>query len=63
MPVDQRRINGPEVSVPYQIYVDSTSSKTENPENCLKKRKDGRKFQDVRKICKVMFYKIIIYFN
>ncbi|XP_008553793.1 exosome complex component MTR3 [Microplitis demolitor] len=50
MPVDQRRINGPEVSVPYQIYVDSTSSKTENPENCLKKRKDGRKFQDVRKI-------------
>ncbi|KAH0535517.1 exosome complex component MTR3-like [Cotesia glomerata] len=50
MPVDQRRINGPEVTVPYQIYVDSTSSKTENPEKFLKNRKDGRQNQELRKI-------------
>ncbi|KAK0180888.1 hypothetical protein PV327_003223 [Microctonus hyperodae] len=50
MPVDQRRINGPEVSIPYQIYIDSAHKSTENPENYLEKRKDGRAAGDVRKL-------------
>lgn len=55
MPVDQRRINGPEVTIPYQIYVDSTAQDIENPENYLEKRKDGRATGEIRKMCKVMF--------
>ncbi|KAF7988959.1 hypothetical protein HCN44_007269 [Aphidius gifuensis] len=50
MPIDQKRINGPEVSIPYQIYVDSSSKETEKRKNLLLKREDGRKHSEIRKM-------------
>jgi len=53
MPIDQKRINGPESSVPYDIYIHS-----EVKENRIQlngsKRHDGRSNNELRDICKVM---------
>lgn len=54
MPIDQRRINGPEITIPYHIYVDLSSKKTETRKNLLLKREDGRKHSEIRKMCKVI---------
>ncbi|XP_063984389.1 exosome complex component MTR3-like [Diachasmimorpha longicaudata] len=50
MPVDQRRINGPEVTVPYQLYIDASSKSAEKKLDLLNKREDGRAHSDVRKM-------------
>lgn len=47
MPVDQRRINGPEISIPYQIYR-SINEKKHEKEYDIEKRQDGRGNDDVR---------------
>lgn len=52
MPVDQKRINGPEISIPYSVYIDR-SVKGKSQENSLKKREDGREFNELRKMCKI----------
>lgn len=51
MPVDNKRITGPEVTIPYDLFVKSTKELNEVP---LSKevRKDNRKFDEHRKICK-----------
>lgn len=53
MPVDQKRINGPEVSIPYGIYTDVNKTQPKKPEKLLKKRIDGRGHKDLRKICEL----------
>ncbi|XP_046734008.1 exosome complex component MTR3-like isoform X1 [Diprion similis] len=50
MPFDQKRINGPEVSVPYSVYTDINKSKSSKPKKSLHKRVDGRQHKDLRKI-------------
>ncbi|XP_068989601.1 exosome complex component MTR3 isoform X3 [Neodiprion pinetum] len=50
MPFDQKRINGPEVSVPYSVYTDVNKSKSSKPKKSLHKRVDGREHKDLRKI-------------
>ncbi|XP_011299450.1 exosome complex component MTR3 [Fopius arisanus] len=50
MPVDQRRINGPEVTVPYQLYIDKSSNTAEQQLDLLNKREDGRAHDDIRKM-------------
>lgn len=46
MPVDHRRINGPENSEPYQLFVN-----TRRIETLSDGRSDGRKPNELRKIC------------
>lgn len=55
MPVDQRRINGPEVTVPYQLYIDASLKSADKQLDLLDKRKDGRTNNDVRKMCRLCF--------
>ena len=54
MPIDQRRINGPETTTPYSIYVDLTAKAA--PKTTIKKelqrRGDSRKHNEFRKMCK-----------
>lgn len=52
MPVDQKRINGPEVSIPYSIYVD-LSTKQSKKERDAVEREEGRANDRLRKMCKV----------
>lgn len=48
MPIDQRRINGPEISIPYNIYkLDDETQKIDKT-----KRRDGRHNTELRKMCK-----------
>ncbi|KAF3430092.1 hypothetical protein E2986_07214 [Frieseomelitta varia] len=49
MPVDQRRINGPEVSVPYHIYSDF-DKKSDKEKHDFSKRSDKRTDNEMRKI-------------
>ncbi|XP_054009498.1 exosome complex component MTR3 isoform X1 [Hylaeus anthracinus] len=49
MPVDHKRINGPDVSVPYQIYSD-TDNKDVKIKHDFTKRKDKRAMNEMRKI-------------
>lgn len=63
MPIDQKRINGPEVSIPYQIYVDSSSKETEKRKNLLLKREDARKHSEIRKMCRLCFFFLFIYLS
>lgn len=58
MPVDQKRINGPESSVPYNIYVHS-EAKNKGIQPNASKRHDGRSNNELRNICKVMIEIII----
>lgn len=51
MPIDHKRINGPEVSVPYNIYTNS-NCKEERTKNNISERKDGRAHNERREICK-----------
>ena len=55
MPVDQRRINGPEVSVPYHIYSDF-NKKSDKVKHDFSKRSDKRIDSEIRKICKIVNY-------
>ncbi|KAJ1526757.1 hypothetical protein ONE63_008333 [Megalurothrips usitatus] len=52
MPVDNRRIQGPEVSFPYCLFQqsDGRNKTNSNPSNLLTVRKDGRALLDHRKI-------------
>lgn len=55
MPFDQKRINGPEITVPYNIYtvVNDAVVSDKKPVNYFdKRREDGREKNDLRKICK-----------
>ncbi|KAL6440042.1 hypothetical protein ACFW04_002995 [Cataglyphis niger] len=49
MPVDQKRINGPEASVPYNIYIHSEVKDKEIQSNASK-RHDGRSNNELRNI-------------
>ncbi|XP_014470910.1 PREDICTED: exosome complex component MTR3-like [Dinoponera quadriceps] len=49
MPVDQKRINGPESSVPYDIYIHSELKDNEVQNDALK-RHDGRSNNELRNI-------------
>lgn len=55
MPVDQKRINGPENSFSYHLYSQLNSETYENKLKHLINaegiRKDGRKLNETRKIC------------
>lgn len=53
MPIDQKRINGPEASVPYDIYIHS-ELKDKGIQFNSPKRHDGRSNDELRNICKVM---------
>jgi len=51
MPYDQRRINGPETTVPYCIYADLNSKPVKSKiEDELKNRADSRKHKESRKM-------------
>lgn len=54
MPVDQKRINGPEVSIPYCIYIDRSQKTIEPQTSLLEKREDGRELNELRKMCKIL---------
>lgn len=60
MPIDQKRINAPDNSVPYQLYsrliLRSYQEKLEDVLNKEGKRKNGRKHHEARKICKFIFF-------
>ncbi|XP_034947589.1 exosome complex component MTR3-like [Chelonus insularis] len=47
---DHKRVNGPEVTIPYQLFFDANNQTKENPENYLKRRADGRAFNETRKM-------------
>lgn len=67
MPVDHKRINGPEVSTPYIIY--SKSNIKSNHENLYdilnlqKLRKDGRTPDKHRKVCEYIIITCISSLN
>lgn len=50
MPFDQKRINGPESSVPYDIYIHSEQKDNEIQFDASK-RHDGRSNTELRDIC------------
>ncbi|KAJ8687857.1 hypothetical protein QAD02_023652 [Eretmocerus hayati] len=50
MPYDQRRLNGPESTVPYSIYVDLNSKPVKSIKEKLQKREDGRTHKELRKM-------------
>ncbi|XP_047370509.1 exosome complex component MTR3-like [Vespa velutina] len=49
MPIDHKRINGPEVSVPYNIYINSNCEEKYTKNN-ISERKDGRAHNERREI-------------
>ncbi|XP_043286489.1 exosome complex component MTR3-like [Venturia canescens] len=49
MPVDQKRINGPDVSIPYSIYVDLSKKQSKNQGDAVE-REDGRAHDHLRKM-------------
>lgn len=52
MPIDQKRINGPDTSTPYDIYIHS-EVKDDGIQTNAPKRHDGRSNNELRDICKV----------
>lgn len=53
MPFDQRRINGPEETTPYSIYVDLNAKPVKSSiKSELETRADSRKHTDFRQMCK-----------
>lgn len=60
MPIDHKRINGPEVSVPYTTYINAKCEE-KYAKNFIFKRKDGRAHNERREICKFK-YKTKYYF-
>lgn len=61
MPHDQRRINGPESTVPYSIYVDLNAKPAKSSIKYeLKTRVDSRKHKELRKMCK-SFNSVILF--
>ncbi|XP_012288249.1 exosome complex component MTR3 [Orussus abietinus] len=50
MPIDQKRINGPEVTIPYEILYDSNINKVETNDKVLENREDGRTLNEHRKM-------------
>lgn len=56
MPIDHKRINGPEITIPYQLFekLNTQSLKSQfDQEISNGTRKDGRKLDEHRKICKI----------
>jgi len=51
MPVDQKRINGPDTSTSYEIYIYSETKDNEIQRN-VPKRHDDRSNNELRNICK-----------
>lgn len=60
MPIDQKRINGPEGSLPYQLFVESRNKtfeeRLENVFDRAGSRKCGRKDNESRKYCKLFLF-------
>lgn len=54
MPIDQKRINGPEVSIPYHIYSNSNHKNVDKKYD-FTERKDKRTNSEIRKICKILY--------
>lgn len=52
MPIDQKRINGPEISVPYEIYIPSEAKQSGVQSNIPKRH--GRSHDELRNICKII---------
>jgi len=52
MSVDQKRINGPDASTSYDIYIHSEVKHNEIQPNAPK-RHDGRSNNELRNICKI----------
>lgn len=52
MPIDQKRINGPDASTPYDIYIHS-EVKDDGIQANAPKRHDGRSNNKFRDICKI----------
>jgi hypothetical protein len=53
MSINQKRINGPDVTTPYSIYLNLNSNSTKSSiKNELQTRDDNRKHYDFRKMCK-----------
>lgn len=52
MPFDQKRINGPDASTPYDIYIHS-EVKDDGIQLKAPKRHDGRSNSELRNICKI----------
>lgn len=57
MPVDHKRINGPDVSVPYRVHskIHLTTYEEKLKEVLNSNRKGGRKLDESRKICNSIF--------
>lgn len=52
MPVDYRRIAGPEATVPYDLFIES--NKNFGTTGFQEVREDGRKYDEHRKICNLL---------
>lgn len=59
MPVDHKRVNGPENSEPYQLFSDARKKVIQKEVDTILKglRSDGRQADELRKICEL--FKII----
>lgn len=55
MPIDQRRINGPDVSIPYYIY-SNLNKKSDKIKHDFNIRNDKRANNEMRKICKIKLF-------
>ena len=54
MPTDQKRINGPEVTIPHVIHTENAKTFEDKKKLLLNEsriRQDGRKSNEARKIC------------
>lgn len=60
MPIDQKRINGPEVSVPYHMY-SNINNKGHEIKYDITKRSDERSMDEMRKICKIIRTKFLYF--
>jgi hypothetical protein len=55
MPADNRRLQGPESTFPYALYISKKRTYNDVIDELItsdEKRKDGRKLNDQRRICK-----------
>ena len=54
MPSDSRRIQGPENTTPYSLYIKENKTYEDLVKTILKngQRKDGRSLKELRRICK-----------
>ena len=60
MPIDQRRINGPEITVPYSVYLNLNKKYNDKKiKDILKTRDKSRKHNETRQMCKLIKYVIM----